>query len=282
MTSLSVITPVLNGSKFIESCITNVINQRCHKLEHLILDGGSTDGTLEIIQKYARRHSHIKCFSEKDSGQSQAMNKGIRMAEGEIIGFLNVDDFYDPNLLNQILDLFEDLPKPAFAVGNCRVWNDEGRLININCPRRTGILEILSQKYPFPQNPSAYFYHKVIHDKIGLYDEVNHNNYSMDLDFILRTAKYIRFHYFDEVWGNFVLHSTSKTYMEMEDKSIFLRVQKIFKRHYQKLTLYQKINVFYIRFFGVLVNEVNDRLRKWYLGKGQESAEKRIKRFSLM
>ena len=89
---LSIITPVFNGIRFIESCIINVIEQKCPNLEHIIVDGGSTDGTVEIITSYAERYEHIKWVSEKDHGQSDAMNKGIAKALGSILGFLNVDD----------------------------------------------------------------------------------------------------------------------------------------------------------------------------------------------
>jgi glycosyltransferase involved in cell wall biosynthesis len=86
-------TPVYNGQRFIEFCIKNVIDQHCSHAEHIIVDGGSTDGTVEIIKSYAEKYPHIRWISEKDNGQSDAMNKGISMAKGEILGVLNVDDF---------------------------------------------------------------------------------------------------------------------------------------------------------------------------------------------
>ena len=113
---LSIITPVLNNKRFIESCILNVIEQDCPKMEHIIIDGESTDGTLEIIKAYAERHTHIRWISEKDKGQSDAMNKGVRMAQGNILGFLNVDDFYEKNVLNRIVELFKTLPEPSLLV----------------------------------------------------------------------------------------------------------------------------------------------------------------------
>ena len=122
---ISIITPVYNGDRFIEKCINAVINQNCHDVEHIIIDGGSTDRTVDIIKEYADRSSHIRWISEKDRGQSDAMNKGIQMAKGEIICFLNVDDFYEPNVLNQVVELFIKLPDPSFVVGNCNVLNDD-------------------------------------------------------------------------------------------------------------------------------------------------------------
>ena len=125
---ISVITPVYNGDRFIESCIRVVIDQACPNVEHLIIDGGSSDRTVEIIQRYATQYSHIRWVSEKDQGQSDAMNKGISMAEGKIIAMLNVDDYYEPNVLNQVLKLFQALPEPTLLVGNCHIWNDAAQL----------------------------------------------------------------------------------------------------------------------------------------------------------
>jgi glycosyltransferase involved in cell wall biosynthesis len=104
---ISVITPVYNGDRFIESCIRMVIDQACSEAEHLIIDGGSSDRTVEIVQQYADRYPHIRWVSEPDAGQSDAMNKGIEMAKGDIIAMLNVDDYYEPNVLNRIVEYLE-------------------------------------------------------------------------------------------------------------------------------------------------------------------------------
>ena len=96
MVKISIITPVMNNVNFIKQCLNSVIEQNCPNLEHLIIDGASTDGTLDIVKEYAGKYEHITWVSEKDNGQSDAMNKGIRLAKGEIITFLNVDDFFEP------------------------------------------------------------------------------------------------------------------------------------------------------------------------------------------
>jgi glycosyltransferase involved in cell wall biosynthesis len=95
---ISIITPVFNGEKFIASCIKNVIGQNCPYAEHIIIDGASTDSTASIVKTFADRYPHIRWVSEKDRGQSDAMNKGIALAQGTILGFLNVDDYYEPNV----------------------------------------------------------------------------------------------------------------------------------------------------------------------------------------
>ena len=90
MLKLSIITPVYKGVKFIDSCIQNVIDQNCSEIEHMIIDGDSTDTTIEIIKQYAKQYPHIRFLLEPVKGQSDAMNKGIKMAKGNIIGILNI------------------------------------------------------------------------------------------------------------------------------------------------------------------------------------------------
>ena len=83
---ISVITPVFNGETFMEECIRVVINQACPDVEHVIIDGDSKDRTVEIIKMYAAQYPHIRWISEKDDGQSDALNKGVTMAKGDILG----------------------------------------------------------------------------------------------------------------------------------------------------------------------------------------------------
>ena len=135
MNTISIITPVYNGARFIEACIQVVIDQHCTEAEHIIIDGGSTDGTVNVIERYAAKYPHIRWVSEPDQGQSDAMNKGLVLARGEIVGFLNVDDYYEPNVLNRVADIFKALPEPSLLVGNCNVWDDAGNLWFVNRPR---------------------------------------------------------------------------------------------------------------------------------------------------
>lgn len=85
---LSIITPVFNGEKHIQGCIKVLINQTCPYAEHVIVDGQSTDRTVAVIRDYASRYTHIRWISEKDNGQSDALNKGVRLANGDVLGIL--------------------------------------------------------------------------------------------------------------------------------------------------------------------------------------------------
>lgn len=237
---ISVITPVYNSKKFIEECIKVVIEQKYSDIEHIIVDGGSTDGTVEIVQEYAQKYPHIRWISEKDRGQSDAMNKGIKMAKGEIMTILNVDDFYEPNVLNRVAQIFQNLPEPSFLVGNCNILDDNDKIKRINQPKRMKLTDLLVGHTinPFPFNPSAYFYHTSLHQKIGLYEVEEH--YAMDVDFLLKAVQVANVKYVDEIWGNYRQISGTKTVEDINSGQNEIRIQQIMNKHYAKLPKIQQ------------------------------------------
>lgn len=240
MNMISVITPVYNGVRFMECCIKVVFGQNYPEVEHIIIDGGSTDGTFDVIKKYAEKYPHIRWISEKDQGQSDAMNKGIGMAKGEILNFLNVDDFYEPGVLNRVGEIFKTLPEPSLLVGNCNVCGDNGELKYINKPTQLGLRDLLIGK-SYPVNPSAYFYHKLLHQKIGLYKTDNH--YVMDVDFLLRAVQEAKVRYVDEVFGNFRLIEGTKTFESLRSDKNRRRVERVLKFHRQSLPLFERFQI---------------------------------------
>lgn len=237
---ISVVTPVYNGEKFIESCIKVVIEQNCPELEHIIVDGASSDRTVEIIKEYAQRYPHIRWISEKDRGQSDAMNKAITMAKGNILAILNVDDYYEPNVLNRILVIFEKLSEPSLLVGNCNIWGDDNRLKRILKPKRLKITDLLVgyEINPFPFNPSAYFYHTSIHKKIGLYETEEH--FAMDVDFLLKAVQVAHIKYVNEIWGNYRQITGTKTVEDINSGQNKIRLQKLMNTYYQQLPMYKQ------------------------------------------
>jgi len=244
---ISVITPVYNGKRFIEFCINNVIEQKCSDVEHIIIDGGSSDGTVEIIEKYAARYDHLRWVSEKDRGQSDALNKGIAMARGFILGVLNVDDYYEPNVLPHILEKFRILPEPALLVGNCNLWDDNGHLLFVNKPSKINLSNLLLRRFSkaYPMNPSAYFCHLSIFKVIGLYKIDDH--YAMDLDFILRAVQLSFVQYSNETWGNYRHIEGTKTYDDKKSGNDSLRVTTILDEYIKKLSPFQRYKIYFLR-----------------------------------
>lgn len=247
---ISVITPVFNGERYIETCIQNVISQNDPHAEHIIVDGGSSDGTVEIIKKYAESHPHIRWASEHDRGQADAMNHGLALAKGSIVSFLNVDDYYEPGTLLRVGKIIKTLPEPAFLAGNCNIWDEKNQLLAVNKPRRLHFRDLLIGNgiFVFPVNPSAYFYHKSLHDRVGLYDVMD--NYSMDLDFILRAVQVANVKYVDEVFGNFRLIPGTKTYEDQKEQG-GARAEMVFRKYEIRLGFSEKIILTCMRAFYV-------------------------------
>ena len=123
---LSIITVCFNSEKYIKRCIESVLQSTNNDVEYIIIDGASTDRTLDIINQY-RRTQNIKLVTEKDNGIYDAMNKGIRNANGEYVYFLNSDDYLLPTALSQILDSINNNPKADCIYGNVIVTEEDER-----------------------------------------------------------------------------------------------------------------------------------------------------------
>jgi len=208
---ISIITPCLNAEKYVNRCLVNVINQGIPSIEHIFVDGGSTDSTLHILYALQSTYPHIRVFSKPDRGQSHAMNRGIRMAKYDLISFLNVDDEYYPYALQTVINIFKGSPDFVFIVGKCQLRDSAGQPLSINKPTKLDSFRLLlsSRLYPYPSNPSSYFYDKKIHSVVGMYLENLH--YTMDLEFILRMSRVANIIYVDSTLGCFTLHADCKT-----------------------------------------------------------------------
>ena len=227
---ISVITPVLNAEKYIQSCIMNVLAQGLvDKVEHIIYDGGSSDKTLGIIKGHILQYPHIRLISVAGTNQSKAMNEAIKLAKGSIIAILNVDDFYSPGVFNDVLSEFKTLAQGSFVVGNLRILKENDELKRISKPDNLNFDDIVNEKAEFPWNPSAYFYHRSLHDLIGYYDESD--DYAMDLDFVLRVLQTAHVVYRDLDWGNYRQIPGTKTYEnDLTGESMMIK-KKVFDRY---------------------------------------------------
>jgi glycosyltransferase involved in cell wall biosynthesis len=161
---VSIITVVLNGVETIENTINSVISQTFTDIEYIIIDGGSTDGTVEVIKKYK---SYLSTFiSEPDNGISDAFNKGILAATGEIIGLIDSDDWLEKSAVEDIVNVYGKYPFYDVYYGNCNIidYNSRSNLfLPIN--RHIGLLETMSIAHP------ATFVKRISYIKYGLYNE---------------------------------------------------------------------------------------------------------------
>ena len=128
MTLVSIITPSFNQAPFLEQTILSVLDQDDCDIEHLVVDGGSTDGSVDMIRRYAHRLTWW--VSEKDSGQAEAVNKGAARAHGEIIAWLNSDDTYLPGAVRAAVDVFKSHPDVVMVYGDMLAVEEHGYVIN--------------------------------------------------------------------------------------------------------------------------------------------------------
>ena len=123
---ISIITPSFNQGDFIEQTILSVLSQDYPNIEYLIMDGGSSDTTLTILKKYSGK---ITWISEADKGQTHAINKGLRLATGSIVGYLNTDDLLLPGTLKKVAEVFINDPQSVWVTGKCRIVDEENNEI---------------------------------------------------------------------------------------------------------------------------------------------------------
>lgn len=207
MKKISIITPSYNQGQFIEQTIDSVLSQGYPNLEYIIIDGGSTDNSTEIIRKY-EKHLHF-WSSEKDNGQSDAINKGLKMVNGEIINWLNSDDYYEPNALNTVAKYFED-DKVLVVAGKSNIWKHNK--IILQSPG-TDIYDSLEKTIGIARidQPETFFSRKAI-DSMGLLNQ--HLQYVMDKEWWIRYLLIYglgNIKKIDDLLVNFRIHEHSKT-----------------------------------------------------------------------
>lgn len=163
---ISIITVVYNGSKTLEQTIQSVINQSYQNIEYIIVDGGSTDGTINIIKKYEKHISHW--ISETDKGLYDAMNKGIALATGELIGMINSDDWYELNAVKIIVDTYLDNPYK-------RIFHGDRYDIDSDGNRR---------KYKFNKSKFKFLYFSMTYNHPSMFIHKNiYNVYKYNIEF---------------------------------------------------------------------------------------------------
>jgi len=202
----SILTPSFNQGSFIEQNIQSVINQDV-AVEHLIVDGNSTDGTVEVLKRYSDRLAYW--VSEPDKGQSDALCKALAKATGDIVGWLNVDEYYDPNVLGAVQKAFEQNPTAMIVYGNVRVVTAAGEQIRTNRQWRFDF-DICRIQTPIMISCATFFRRDHLM-ACGGFDPSWH--YAMDWELFIRYMRdspraWVRL---DKVIANNTVHPLSKT-----------------------------------------------------------------------
>ncbi|MBN2570080.1 MAG: glycosyltransferase [Deltaproteobacteria bacterium] len=185
---LTIITPNKNGGRFLEETIRSVVSHRAPgvDLEYILIDGGSTDGSLEIIRHYERDISQI--ISEPDRGPVAAINKGLRLASGKIVAWLNADDRYHPGALQRVVQIMAAHPHRALCFGACRIIDEEGREIRRGITRFKEAFFPLSSQFTiqclnYISQPSMFFRRSALEATGYLREDMVA---AWDYDFVLR------------------------------------------------------------------------------------------------
>lgn len=203
---VTVVTPNLNQAAYLEEALRSVLLQDYPDLEYLVIDGGSRDGSVEVIRRYA---PHLEYWtSEPDRGQSHALNKGLARATGEVVGWLNADDVYLPNTLKRVAMAFREDPELGLVYGDCLVLDERsGELRRWSGVGPPGCVALLVHGNGIPQ-PSAFVRRSVL-ERTGLLDESMH--LAMDYDLWLRISKHTRARYLPEPLSVVRDHAATKT-----------------------------------------------------------------------
>ena len=203
---ISVITPSYNQGQFIEETILSIINQNYSNLEYIIIDGGSTDNSVEIIKKYEKQLTYW--VSEKDQGQSEAINKGFKKATGDIVCWINSDDILMPNALNNVANFFTSNDDVDFLNGYLLIIDKYSKVISN--------FFILKQKIWYARHGIYYiaqqsmFWKRSLFDRIGFLREDFHA--MMDMEFLIRIFQSnCRIGHLDKILGAIRKHEKTKT-----------------------------------------------------------------------
>ncbi|MFQ5527966.1 MAG: glycosyltransferase family 2 protein [Thermoanaerobaculia bacterium] len=203
---VSIVTPSLNQARFLREALESVQLQDYAAIEHIVVDGGSVDGSVEILEDMGDR---IRWVSEPDAGQAHAVNKGFGMARGEILGWLNADDVYFPGALTRVVDFFRRKPNASFVYGDVEAIDINGSSYGLRANVGPGGSKELVEHGDFIVQPGA-FWLSDLWNEAGPLDERLH--YTLDYEFWMRTAKRFHLHYLPDPLAKERLHGDAKTF----------------------------------------------------------------------
>lgn len=211
---ISIIMPSFNCVGFIERAIKSVINQNYQNVELFIKDGGSNDGTLEVIKFYAEKYpKKIKWISKKDKGQTDAINFGIKKVKGDIVGWLNCDDVYKPGVFKEVVRFFSENPGVMWLYGKCDIIdNDDKQIRSWITSYKNFWLEHYNYQILLILNfisQMGVFWRREINKQVGFLDPKQF--YVMDYDNWLRLGKVYNPGFINKYLGSFRIIPSSKS-----------------------------------------------------------------------
>ncbi len=203
---VSIVTPSYNQAAFLAQTMASVLGQDYRRIEYIVVDGGSTDGTVDLLRRYDR------CLawwvSEPDRGQTDALNKGFARARGRILGWLNADDLYAPYAVREAVAFLQAHPEVGLVYGDAAYIDEAGWVLGRYRAGPADYATLLSGRVPIPQQ--AAFFRAELWQQVG---PLNPNFFfAMDYDLWVRLAKITRLAYVPRLWGYYRLHLQAKTF----------------------------------------------------------------------
>ncbi len=208
---VSIVTPSYNQAAYLEETISSVLDQDYPNLEYIIVDGGSTDGSLEIIEKHANELAWW--VSESDRGQTDAINKGFSRAKGEILAWINSDDTYLPGAIAEAVEFLDSHPDIDMVYGDANLVDVDGEVIGRFPARQTDNRRLMRGFVHIPQQ--AAFFRADIWRVVGPLDPSFY--FAMDYDLWVRISLHSPIEYYPRLWANFRLHGDAKS-IEADDR----------------------------------------------------------------
>lgn len=203
---VSIITPSFNQARFLEATIQSVLGQDYPQIEYIVVDGGSTDNSVDVIKKYEGRIAWW--VSEKDSGQTDAINKGFNRAKGDILAWINSDDTYNPGAISAAVKYLIENPEVALVYSDCNYINEDGNIIGKFPAAQTDQRRLREGYVHIPQQ--TMFFRAKYWRELGPLDPSFY--FAMDYDLWTRISAKAPLKYLSgKTWANFRIHTSSKT-----------------------------------------------------------------------
>lgn len=271
---ISIITPTFNGGKYLEETILSVLGQNYPNLEYIIIDGGSTDNSVEIIKKYESKLAYW--VSEPDKGMYHALQKGFEKSTGELMAWINSDDMYHKNAFMSVAEIFSGIPQVNWLVGASTNYDEYGRTVFCNQSRAFSKLDFLNNDYHWIQQESV-FWRRSLWEKVGATLNIK-LKYASDFELWSRFIQFGKLYVTHALIGGFRISRNNQLSFEhydeyIEEVKMAIGVMNVSKEEQSILNKYKNA----IKVDKVLKslkifrrNWLSERIRTRYFNSNQE------------
>ena len=230
---VSVVLCSFNQGKYLEECLLSLLGQDYENLEIILQDGGSTDETVQILEKYRKKNfTHLKIFVEKDHGQADGLNRGFARTSGEILGFLNSDDILHPGAVRHVASEIDPSQNRFVVMGRCVFFGENHRYVGLEHPSRYcgrhDLLTIWKRGFNTIPQPAT-FWHREVWKTFPEFD--TKENHALDYDYFCRITSKYWIHKIDQLLAGYRIHDESKSGTKTEQEVLALSI-RVSRKHW--------------------------------------------------